>query len=43
MPDAVSAKQGPHTAIELSSKLVSGGAYASERLNLSGTGKIAQG
>jgi hypothetical protein len=43
MSDSVPAKVGRHTAIELSSKLVSSGAYASERLNLSGSGKIAQG
>jgi hypothetical protein len=43
MLDTVPATSDRHTAIEMSSKLVSSGAYASERLNLSGTGKIAQG
>jgi hypothetical protein len=43
MLDTVPAKSGRHTAIELGGKLVSYGAYASERLNLSETGKIAQG
>ena len=43
MPDAVSAKQGRHPAIELCGKPVACGVYASERLSHGVPGKIAQG